>query len=213
MLTAALTACTATTARREKSARDAAEFYLKRATKMKAQIKHIADVACMGSTIEFTVVLDSLYRQDVFEVLNAMQSDKKPYTISIDRQKRKRSLNANNYMWQLCQKIGEKIGANKETVYRKNIREVGSFETVELISAGAARFIRSWESNGLGWLAEPISERGGYMTVIAYYGSSSYDTAEMSRLVEAVVEEAKALGVETMTPLELDRLKAAWKGG
>lgn len=27
---------------------------------MKAQIKHIADVACMGSTIEFTVVLDSL---------------------------------------------------------------------------------------------------------------------------------------------------------
>lgn len=213
MLTVALTACTATTARRAKSARDAAEFYLKRATKMKAQIKHIADVACMGSTIEFTVVLDSLYRQDVFEVLNAMQSDKKPYTISIDRQKRKRSLNANNYMWQMCQKIGEKIGATKEMVYRKNIREVGSFETVELISAGAARFIHSWEANGLGWVAEPISERGGYMTVIAYYGSSSYDTAEMSRLVEAVVEEAKALGVETMTPLELDRLKAAWKGG
>ena len=51
------------------------------------------------------------------------------------------------------------------------------------------------------------------MTVIAYYGSSSYDTAEMSRLVEAVVEEAKGLGVETMTPVELDRLKAAWKGG
>lgn len=212
MLTVALTACTAMTARREKSARDAAEFYLKRATKMKAQIKHIADVACMGSTIEFTVVLDSLYRQDVFEVLNAMQGDKKAYTITIELLKRKRSLNANNYMWQLCQKIAEKVGATKETVYRKNIREVGSFETVELISAGAARFIRSWEANGLGWVAEPMSERGGYTTVIAYYGSSSYDTAEMSRLVEAVVEEAKALGVETMTPLELDRLKAAWKG-
>lgn len=212
MLTVALTACTAMTARREKSARDAAEFYLKRATKMKAQIKHIADVACIGSTIEFTVVLDSLYRQDVFEVLNAMQGDKKAYTITIELLKRKRSLNANNYMWQLCQKIAEKVGATKETVYRKNIREVGSFETVELISAGAARFIRSWEANGLGWVAEPMSERGGYTTVIAYYGSSSYDTAEMSRLVEAVVEEAKALGVETMTPLELDRLKAAWKG-
>lgn len=212
MLTVALTACTATTARREKSARDAAEFYLKREMTMKAQIKHIADVACMGATIEFTVVLDSLYRQDVFEVLNAMQGDKKAYTITIERLKRKRSLNANNYMWQLCQKIAEKVGATKETVYRKNIREVGSFETVELISAGAARFIRSWEANGLGWVAEPMSERGGYTTVIAYYGSSSYDTAEMSRLVEAVVEEAKALGVETMTPLELDRLKAAWKG-
>nr|DAI65300.1 MAG TPA: hypothetical protein [Caudoviricetes sp.] len=25
---------------------------------MKAQIKHIADAACMGATVEFTVVLD-----------------------------------------------------------------------------------------------------------------------------------------------------------
>lgn len=212
MLTVALTACTATTARREKFARDAAEFCSEREMTMKAQIKHIADVACMGATVEFTVVLDVWYRQDVFEVLNAMYSDKKAYTITIERLKRKRSLNANNYMWQLCQKIAEKVGATKETVYRKNIREVGSFETVELISAGAARFIRSWEANGLGWVAEPMSERGGYTTVIACYGSSSYDTAEMTRLVEAVVDEAKALGIETMTPLELDRLKAAWKG-
>nr|DAZ31838.1 MAG TPA: NinB protein [Caudoviricetes sp.] len=180
---------------------------------MKAQIKNIADVSCIGDTVEFTVSLDSWYRQELFDTLNAMQGDNKPYIISIDRQKRKRSLNANAYMWQMCQKIAEKVGATKETVYRKNIREVGSFETVELISAGAARFIRRWQANGLGWIAEPLSERNGYTTIIAYYGSSSYSTAEMSRLVEAVVEEAKGLGVETMTPLELDRLKAAWKGG
>lgn len=179
---------------------------------MKAQIEHISDVSCIGDTIEFTVTLDITYKQAFFELLNAMQGAKRPYIISIDRQKRKRSLNANNYMWQLCQKIAEKVGTTKETVYRKNIREVGSFETVELISAGAARFIRSWEANGLGWVAEPISERNGYTTIIAYYGSSSYTTAEMSRLIEAVVEEAKGLGVETMTPAELALLKAAWKG-
>lgn len=179
---------------------------------MKAQIKSIADVSYIGDTVEFTVVLDSWYKQDVFDVLNAMQGDKKPYIISIDRQKRKRSLNANAYMWQLCHKIAEKVGTTKETVYRKNIREVGSFETVELISEGVARFMRSWQANGLGWIAEPLSERNGYTTVIAYYGSSSYSTAEMSRLIEAVVAEAKALGVETMTPAELDRLKTLWKG-
>lgn len=179
---------------------------------MKAQIKNIADVSCIGDTVEFTVSLDSWYRQELFNTLNAMQGDNKPYIISIDRQKRKRSLNANAYMWQLCHKIAEKVGATKETVYRKNIREVGSFETVELISAGAARFIRRWQANGLGWIAEPLSERNGYTTIIAYYGSSSYTTAEMSRLIEAVVEEAKGLGVETMTPAELEGLKAAWKG-
>lgn len=179
---------------------------------MKAQIKSIADVSCVGDTVEFTVILDSWYRQELFKLLNAMQGDKKPYTISIHHQKRKRSLDANAYMWQLCQKIAEKVGATKDTVYRKNIREVGSFETVELISEGVPRFMRSWQANGLGWIAEPLSERGGYTTVIAYYGSSSYSTAEMSRLIEAVVAEAKALGVETMTPAELAGLKAAWKG-
>lgn len=179
---------------------------------MKAQIKSIADVSCIGDTVEFTVSLDSYYKQELFDVLNAMQGDKKPYIISIDRQKRKRSLNANAYMWQLCHKIAEKIGTTKETVYRKNIREVGSFETVELISEGVARFMRSWQANGLGWIAEPLSERNGYTTVIAYYGSSSYNTAEMSRLIEAVVAEAKALGVETMTPEELERLTLTWKG-
>lgn len=179
---------------------------------MKAQIKSIADVSCIGDTVEFTVSLDSYYKQELFDVLNAMQGDKKPYIISIDRQKRKRSLNANAYMWQLCHKIAEKIGTTKETVYRKNIREVGSFETVELLNDGVARFMRSWQANGLGWIAEPLSERNGYTTVIAYYGSSSYNTAEMSQLIEAVVAEAKALGVETMAPEELERLTLTWKG-
>ena len=135
MLTVALTACTATTARREKFVRDAAEFYSKREMTMKAQIKHIADVACMGATVEFTVVLDSLYRQDVFEVLNAMQDDKKPYTISIEPKKEKRGLRANNYCWELCHKIGEKINAPKTVVYQKNIREVGSFITLEMLTS------------------------------------------------------------------------------
>lgn len=178
---------------------------------MKARIKSIADVSCVGDTVEFTVALDSYYKQELYDALNAMQGDK-PFIISIEQQKRRRSLNANAYMWTLCHKIAEKVGTTKETVYRKNIREVGSFETVELLSEGVPRFIRSWQANGLGWIAEPLSERNGYTTVIAYFGSSSYSTAEMSRLIDAVVAEAKTLGVETMTPEELDRLTLTWKG-
>lgn len=180
---------------------------------MEAVIKNITDVSCIGRTVEFTVALDDWYRQDVFDAVNAFSASDKPYIVTIKRQKRKRSLNANAYMWQLCHKIAEKVGTTKETVYRKNIREVGSFEIVELLSEGVARFVRSWQANGLGWIAETLSERNGYTTVIAYYGSSSYNTAEMSRLIEAVVEEAKALGVETMPPAELAGLKAEWKGG
>ena len=42
-------------------------------------------------------------------------------------------------------------------------------------------------------------------------GSHQMDSKEMSRLIDCTVEEAKALGIETMTPAELERMIKAWK--
>lgn len=42
-------------------------------------------------------------------------------------------------------------------------------------------------------------------------GSSVYNTKQMSRLIDHVVQDCKAVGIETLTPLELDRLKGDWK--
>ena len=41
-------------------------------------------------------------------------------------------------------------------------------------------------------------------------GSSDYDTAQMSRLIEIIIQECKAQGIETMTPRELDALVSRW---
>lgn len=180
---------------------------------MKAQIKNIADVSSIGDTVEFTVVLDSWYRQDVYNVVNAFSGDNTPYIVTIEKQKKRRSLNANSYCWLLCQKIAEKVGTTKETVYRKNIREVGSCDVLEMTEQAAERFITRWASNGIGWIAEPLGEpKNGYINIIAYYGSSIYSTAEMARLIDAVIEEAKGLGIEVLPPDEIERLKTAWKG-
>lgn len=43
-----------------------------------------------------------------------------------------------------------------------------------------------------------------------YRGSHTYDTKEMSILIDGTVQEAKDLGIETMTPDELDRIKQEW---
>ena len=40
-----------------------------------------------------------------------------------------------------------------------------------------------------------------------FYGSSDFDTKQMSRFIEGVVYEAKDLGIETMTPQEISMLK------
>ena len=44
-----------------------------------------------------------------------------------------------------------------------------------------------------------------------FKGSSEYDTKEMSLLIDGIVQEAKNLGIETMTPAEVERLKGMWK--
>jgi hypothetical protein len=41
-------------------------------------------------------------------------------------------------------------------------------------------------------------------------GSSEYDTAEMARFIDRIVEEAKELDIETLPEAEVERLKALW---
>ena len=126
--------------------------------------------------------------------------------------RQKRSLDSNAYLWVLCQKISEVIRATKEEVYKKAIRDVGQFEIVPIKNEAVERWIEVWNSKGLGWFAEVMedSKLPGYKKVISYYGSSIYDQREMSILVDNIVQEAKDLDIETMTPDELSRLKSEW---
>ena len=41
-------------------------------------------------------------------------------------------------------------------------------------------------------------------------GSSEYDTGEMSRFIDGVISECKELGIQTMTPDEIEELKQKW---
>ena len=70
------------------------------------------------------------------------------------------------------------------------------------------RWVQIWTSRGLGWVCEVMgpSKIKGYTNTRCFYGSSVYDTAQMSRLISIIVEECKAVGLETMTPEELGKL-------
>lgn len=43
-----------------------------------------------------------------------------------------------------------------------------------------------------------------------WYGSSTYDTEQMARLIDRVVEDCREAGIETMTPQQLAALKSQW---
>lgn len=134
-------------------------------------------------------------------------------TVEITQQRKKRSLDSNSYLWVLCQKIAETLHTTKEQVYQKFIRDVGQFEIVPIKNEAVERWIEVWNSKGLGWFAEVMedSKLKGYKKVISYYGSSCYDSREMSVLLDEVVSTCKELNIETLPPDELKALKESWK--
>lgn len=129
----------------------------------------------------------------------------------VKEHKQKRSLNANAYCWVLIGKIADVIGATKEEVYKDYITYKGIYRIVPIHEKAADTFIKVWQNQGLGWVCEKsTSNKEGFIEVVAYYGTSSYNTKQMANFIDFVVEEAKAIDIETLPPAEIERLKNLW---
>lgn len=72
----------------------------------------------------------------------------------------------------------------------------------------AEGFKAKWGKNGLGWFCEDLGESklNGYTKLIAYYGSSTYNTQEMTRLIDAVIYDCKEQGIDTMPLTDIMKL-------
>lgn len=138
----------------------------------------------------------------------------KPLDVLLETHNEKRSLDANAYLWVLIGEIARETQKKKEEVYREEIKELGgNCDTVCVTQKAVGQLCGHWEAKGLGWIAERFESKiEGCENVNLYYGSSVYDTAQMARLIDNVVQDARALGIETMTPKELSLLKEAWHG-
>lgn len=150
----------------------------------------------------------NLARRFVYEKKN------RGYVAVLKEYRKKRSLDANAYCWVLIDKIASALGQTKEAVYREAIRSIGgNSETVCVKEEAANAICKSWERNGMGWITDSVpSKLPGCVNVVLYFGSSTYDTKQMSALINAVVQDAQALGIETLTPDKLALLKEGWSG-
>ena len=126
---------------------------------------------------------------------------------------KKRSLDANAMMWAFCEKIAKKLGKSKEDVYRDEIRQVGVYYPLPIKADAVDEFSSIWKTHGIGWFVDVIddSKLPGYKLCFAYAGSSTYDTGQMSRLIDNVLQDAEALDIETKSQEEIERLLQEWK--
>ena len=136
----------------------------------------------------------------------------KVYDVEIKEHREKRSLDANSYFWVLVDRLAEKLRIPKTEIYRRYIREIGgNNETVCVTSEAADKLRSGWEHNGLGWQTDTMpSKLPGCVRVVLYYGSSTYDTAQMSRLIDLIVQDCQEQGIETLPPGKLAGMMEEW---
>jgi len=162
------------------------EIYFKRADKIKA-------------VAELDSYIDSL-------------NGDKQYKIEVKELKEKRSLSANAYFWVLADKLSAKLQKSKEEIYREYIKDIGDNSYLTLVQDFAVNELQqSWSSRGLGWISDVIpSGKAGWTYVMLYYGSSVYDKAQMSRLINLIVQDCIDNDIPTYSQEELERLYEEW---
>ena len=133
----------------------------------------------------------------------------KELNVVVKEYREKRSLSQNAYFWKLVNEIAIKLDRSKEAVYRSYIKDYGLFEFLPIRNDAVNAFMNKWSKNGLGWFCEDLGESklNGYTKLAAYYGSSTYNTQEMKRLIDAVIYDCEELGISTMPLSEIMLLK------
>lgn len=145
------------------------------------------------------------------EIIQFLFKQDKSKKYEVKEHKEKRSLDANAYMWTLISKLQDKLNVPKEVIYKDAIKNIGSYEVIPVKNEAIDRFIEAWSHNGLGWICETTkSKLEGFTNVIAYYGSSTYTTKEMSRLIDLIIQECQQQDIETKTPEEIESLLESW---
>lgn len=131
------------------------------------------------------------------------------YTVSVKRRKKKRSLDANAYMWVLLKELAFKVENSPIELYKYYVRGFGQYYVIPVREDALEAFSKVWSSHGIAWFVDdigPCRRTPGYHNLKAYYGTSEYDTKSMSRLIDEVVLDCKAQGIETMSKKEIDSL-------
>lgn len=140
----------------------------------------------------------------------------KPVNIYITEQKRHRSLDANAYYWVLLSKLAEHMGVSKPFCHNFLLGRYGQIEVfggkpVFVVIPETEDATREAQEDSFVHLRATAQTKEGrdgllYRTYMMLRGSSTYDTAEMSKLIDGLVSECKECGIETLTPQEIERM-------
>lgn len=139
----------------------------------------------------------------------------KEIAVTVEPWEEKRSNAANRYYYELVGKIAAKLYASKTEIHNWIIAEYGQpdEEADDIIMKAEidwrrveALHLRPYQGQQL------VGDDGQiYQVYQIMRGSHTYKTSEMAQLIEGVIKEAKEIGIETLPPAEIERIREQWQ--
>lgn len=127
--------------------------------------------------------------------------------LEIEKHRNKRSLSANAYLWKLCDLMAKKLGSDKETIYKLELFKYGTFVDVQIWTEAVEEFKREFK-----YIQELDDGYGETQILRCFFGSSKYNTKEMSDLLNGTRQDAIEIGCDVWDQDEIDALIREWKG-
>lgn len=131
--------------------------------------------------------------------------------------KEKRSLSQNAYYWVLCGKVAQKSGVSSSEIHNQNLRDLGL--VLRINDALVPVYLPDTDEaekqalNAETYHIKPTSRvkegKDGklYRCYVMLRGSSTFNTDEMSALLDLMIQEAVANDIEVMTPDEIAHMR------
>ena len=144
-----------------------------------------------------------------FSIVNFLQKMvREKLNIKAVKYREKRSLDANAYMWVLLQKMADVLHQDKDTLYLEMLGKYGVFTHI-IVKPHVVEKVKS-EWRAVKELGEVCVNGTTGIQLQCYFGSSTYDSKEMSVLIDGIVNECKDLEIETLPDEEVERMKSLW---
>lgn len=150
-------------------------------------------------------------------VMFLMQADRDTlYDLEEHKETKKRSLSANAYFWVLVTKIAEKLRTSNTEVHNQMIARYGYPEYIDekIVYFILPDIVDVNKLEGVHLKATTktqVLDNGDLNRVyIVMRGSHTYNTVEMTRLLDGVISEAKELDISVITTTEKDKMLERW---
>lgn len=72
-------------------------------------------------------------------------------------------------------------------------------------------FRRAFVADHIGRDVEVIGEHGATADILVTYGSSDYDTRQMSQLIDSITQDCRTLGISTLEDFRVNEIIKEWE--